>query len=140
MSTEDNKALVSRYFHAAWNQGNPAVIDDLFAANFHHHNPGVPDGGSREGFKQFNAVFPSPFPDLRITQDDVIPQGSQVWTPFPPHGTHQGELQGIAPTGKPMTVTGIETMRLSGGQIVEGWVEFDQLGMLQQLGVIPAMG
>ena len=140
MSTEDNKALVNRYFNAAWNQGNPAVIDDLFAANFHHHNPGVPNGGSREGFKQFNSVFRSAFPDLRITQDDVIAEGDKVVTRFTAHGTHQGELQGIAPTGKPVTVTGIETMRVSGGKIVEGWVEFDQLGMLQQLGVIPAPG
>ena len=140
MSTEDNKALVSRYFHAAWNQGNPAVIDDLFAATFHHHNPGVPNGGSCEGFKQFNSVFRSAFPDLRITQDDVIAEGDQVVTRFTAHGIHQGELQGIAPTGKPVTVTVIETMRVSGGKIVEGWVEFDQLGMLQQLGVIPAPG
>ena len=140
MSTEDNKALVSRYFHAAWNQGDPAVIDELFAATFHHHNPGVPNGGSRDGFKQFNSVFRSAFPDLRLTQDDVIAEGDKVVTRFTAQGTHQGELQGIAPTGKPMTVTGIEAMRVSGGKIVEGWVEFDQLGMLQQLGVIPSMG
>src|SRR5260370_42429297 len=90
MSTEDNKALVSRYFNAAWNQGNPAMIDDLFADDFHHHNPGVPNGGSREGFKQFNNVFRNAFPDLRITQEDVIAEGDQVGTPFPPHGADQG--------------------------------------------------
>ena len=140
MSAEDNKALVSRYFNAAWNQGNPSVIDDLFAATFHHHNPGVPNGGSREGFKQFNSVFRSAFPDLRISQDDVIAEGDQVVTRFTVHGTHQGELQGIPPTGKQMTITGIEIVRVSGGKIVEAWSEFDQLGMLQQLGVIPAPG
>src|SRR2546423_8912583 len=59
MSTEDNKALVNRYFNAAWNQGNPAVIDDLFAATFHHHNPGVPNGGSREGLQQIKSLFRS---------------------------------------------------------------------------------
>src|SRR6266702_392651 len=94
MSTEDNKAFLNRYFNSAWNQGNPAVIDE----------------------------------------------GDKVVTRITAQETHQGELQGIAPTGKPMTVTGIETMRVSGGKIVEGWVEFDQLGMLQQLGVIPAPG
>src|SRR3989442_11144148 len=102
MSAEDNKALVSRYFNAAWNQGNPAVIDDLFAANFHHHNPGVPNGGSREGFKQFNSVFRSAFPHLRITQDDVIAAGAKGVTRFTPPGTNQGEVPGIAPTGKPV--------------------------------------
>lgn len=140
MSAEDNKALVGRYFNAAWNEGNSAVIDELFAANFHHHNPGVPDGGSREGFKLFNGAFRSAFPDLRLTQDDVIAEGDKVVTRFTAHGTQQGELQGIAPTGKPINVTGIEIMRVSGGKIVEGWVDFDQLGMLQQLGVIPSMG
>src|SRR5260370_35034071 len=108
MSTEDNKALVSRYFNAAWNQGNPAMIDDLFAATFHHHNPGVPNGGSREGFKQFNSVFRSAFPDLRITQNDVIAEADKVVTRFTAHGTNQGELQGIAPAGKPVTVAAIE--------------------------------
>jgi len=140
MSTEDNKALVSQYFNAAWNEGNSAVIDDLFAATFHHHHPGVPNGGNREGFKQFNGVFRSAFPDLRLTQDDVTAEGEKVVTRFTAHGTHQGELQGIPPTGKPISVTGIEIMRVSGGKIVEGWVEFDQLGMLQQLGVLPSMG
>ncbi|HZU02399.1 MAG TPA: ester cyclase [Ktedonobacteraceae bacterium] len=140
MSTEDNKALVNRYFHAAWNQGNPAVIDELFAATFQAHNPAVPNGGSREGFKQFNSVFRSAFPNLRISQDDVIAEGDQVVTRFTVHGTHQGELQGIPPTGKQMTITGIEIVRVSGGKIVEAWSEFDQLGMLQQLGVIPAPG
>src|ERR1700730_13493886 len=103
MSTEDNKALVSRYFNAAWNQGNSAMIDDLFAANFHHHNPGVPDGGSREGFKLFNGVFRSAFPDLRLSQDDVIAEADKVVTRFTAHGTHKGELQGIPATGKSMT-------------------------------------
>jgi steroid delta-isomerase-like uncharacterized protein len=140
MSAEDNKALVSRYFHAAWNQGNPAVIDELFATNFQAHNPAVPNGGSREGFNQFNRVFRSAFPDLRISQDDVIAEGDQVVTRFTVHGTQQGELQGIPPTGKQMTITGMEIVRVSGGKIVEAWSEFDQLGMLQQLGVIPAPG
>ena len=140
MPTDDNKALVSRYFNAAWNQGNSAVIDDLFAATFHHHNPGVPNGGSREGFKLFNGAFRSAFPDLRLNQDDVIADEDKVVTRFTAQGTHQGELQGIPPTGKQITLTGIEIMRVSGGKIVEGWVEFDQLGMLQQLGVIPSMG
>jgi steroid delta-isomerase-like uncharacterized protein len=140
MSTEDNKALVSRYFNEAWNQGSPAVIDELFAANFHAHNPGIPDGGSREGFKQFNSVFRSAFPDLRTIRDEVIAEGDQVVTRFTAHGTQTGELQGIPPTGKPMTVTGIEIVRVSGGKIVEAWVEFDQLGMLQQLGVVPPPG
>ena len=140
MSAEDNKALVSRYFHAAWNQGNSAVIDELFATNFQAHNPAVPNGGSRDGFNQFNSVFRNAFPDLRISQDDVIAEGDQVVTRFTVHGTQQGEFQGIPPTGKQMTITGMEIVRVSGGKIVEAWSEFDQLGMLQQLGVIPAMG
>src|SRR5256884_3124307 len=105
MSTEDNKALVNRYFNAAWNQGNPAVIDELFAANFHAHNPGVPNGGSREGFKQIYSVFRSAFPDLRISQDDVIAEGDQGVTRFTAHGTHPGALQGVPPTGKQIAIT-----------------------------------
>src|SRR5947207_11324090 len=100
MSTEDNKALVNRYFNAAWNQGNPAVIDDLFAATFHHHNPGVPNGGSREGFKQFNSVFRSAFSDLRLSQDGVIGDAAEVVSRFTAQGTHERELRGIVRAGK----------------------------------------
>src|SRR5437764_13692167 len=118
MSAEDNKALVSRYFNAAWNQGNPAVIDELFATNFQANNPAVPNGGSREGFKQFNSVVRSAFPDLRSSRDDVIAEGDQVVTRLTVRGTHQGELQGIRPTGKQMTITGRGIARGIGGKLV----------------------
>src|SRR5256885_16572447 len=98
MSAEDNKALVNRYFNAAWNQGNPAVIDELFAANFHALNPGVPNGGSRGGFKKFYSVFRSAFSHLRISQEDGFAAGDQVGTRVTAHGTHQGERQGVPPT------------------------------------------
>src|SRR2546430_7939509 len=98
MSTEDNKALVDRYFSAAWNQGNPSVIDDLFAANFHHHNPGVPNGGSPGGLKQFNSVFRRALPDLRVTQDDVISEGDKVVTRFTAQGAQGPKSTRLKPS------------------------------------------
>src|SRR2546421_12721782 len=100
MSTEDNKALVNRYFNAAWNQGDPAVIDELFAANFHHHNPGVPNGGSREGFKLFNGVFRSGFSGLRVNQGGGGARGGKGGTPLIARRNPQGEDQGSRITWK----------------------------------------
>ena len=137
MSTEDNKALVNRYFNAAWNQGNPAVIDDLFAANFHHHNPGVPNGGSREGFKQFNSVFRSAFPDLRITQDDVISEGDKVVTRMTSFGKHEGDLPGAPRTGNDLKMTSITIHRIADGKLAEKWSEKDMIRLLRQIGVMP---
>ena len=139
MSVEENKALVRRFFDA-FGRNDFAALEAVTSQDVVYHTapPGLSAG--IEGYRELMAMYVSAFPDVQITVDDMIAEGDKVVTRFTAHGTHQGELQGIAPTGKPVTVTGIETMRVSGGKIVEGWVEFDQLGMLQQLGVIPTMG
>ncbi len=78
------------------------------------------------------------FPDLHVTPEDVIAEGDSVVARLTSRGTHQGEFQGIPPTGKQITLTGIEVFRIADGTIAERWGEFDFLGLLQQLGVIPS--
>lgn len=80
------------------------------------------------------------FPDARFTVEDLIAERDRVASRYTFRGTHQGDLMGIPPTGKQVTVTGIIVNRIVNGKSEEGWLNFDALGMLQQLGVAPASG
>ena len=141
MSAEQNKATTRRIFEEVWNKGNLTVIDETSAANVVNHfiPPGMAAGA--EGFKQFVMLYRGAFPDLRFTLDDVIAEGDQVVTRWTTHATHTGPLMNIPPTGKQTTVTGITIGRFdANGKAAEAWATFDQLGLLQQLGVIPMPG
>jgi predicted ester cyclase len=83
-------------------------------------------------------VYRNAFPDLHFTIDEQIAEGNTVMTRWTAHGTHNGELAGLPPTGKPAMVVGVNLDRVEHGKIVESWGIFDQFGMMQQLGVIPA--
>lgn len=139
MSTEDNKALVRRVFEEVLNQGNLALIDELYSPDYVEHTPSGPVHGT-EAYKQYLMTYRTAFPDAHYTIEDQIAEGDKVMTRWSGRGTHQGPLMGIPPTGKQSTVTGMSIGRSEGGKIVEVWTEFDLLGVLQQLGVIPTMG
>jgi len=139
MSTEDNKALVRRFYEEVFNQRNLALVDELCTTTHMFHNPPTTLHG-REEFKQLLSLYTRAFPDARFTIEDQIAEGNMVASRYTFRGTQRGELMGIAPTGKPVTVTGITINRIAGGKSEEGWLNFDALGMLQQLGVIPSMG
>ena len=137
MSAEENKTLVRRLIDEVYNQGNLDAADELLATDYVDHNalPGQESG--LEGYKGVVATLHSAFPDYEITIEDQVAEGDKVVTRYTGRGTHQGELMGIAPTGKSVELTGISVQRVSGGKLVEEWGEWDQLGMMRQLGVIP---
>jgi steroid delta-isomerase-like uncharacterized protein len=139
MSTEENRALIRRLYEDVFNQRNLALVDELCTSDQAFHNPPTTLHG-REEFKQLLSLYLTAFPDARFTVEDVIAEGDRVASRYTFRGTHQGELMGIAPTGKQVTVSGIIMNRIVGGQVAEGWLNFDALGMLQQLGAIPAPG
>jgi steroid delta-isomerase-like uncharacterized protein len=141
MSTEDNKALVRRFYEEGWNQGNLAVFDELLAPNHVLHDPGFPQPiHGLEGFKQYYGGYATAFPGNQITVEAYIAEGDTVVSRWTGRGTHKGDLLGIPPTGKQVTVTGITINRIANGKIAEDWSNYDMLGMLQQLGVVPPMG
>ncbi len=141
MSTEDNKATTRRFFEEVFNRGNLAIVDEIKSSNYMFHDPGLPEPvRGPEGFKHYLAMFRTAFPDLHSTIEDLLAEGEKVAVRFTFAGTQQGELMGIPPTGKQVTVTAILIARLVNGKFVEGWINYDALGMLQQLGVIPAQG
>jgi steroid delta-isomerase-like uncharacterized protein len=140
MSTEQNKALMRRFYEEVFNKKNLAGVDAFVDPQIIEHNlpPGLSAG--IEGTRQFIGMYLAAFPDLHLTTEDLIAEGDKVTARLIYRGTHRGELIGIPPTGKQVTVTGIQIVRVADGKIAENWVEFDALGILQQLGVIPAMG
>jgi steroid delta-isomerase-like uncharacterized protein len=136
MTPEQHKALVRRFIDSVWNQGDLTLIDDLIVPDYIQHAAGVPPG--REGVKQFFALLRAAFPDIRNTIEDMIAEGDKVAWRSTIRGTHTGTFRGIPPTGKLITITAINILRLANGQFVENWGEQDNLGLLQQLGVAPA--
>ena len=140
MSSESHKTLVRRYYEEMWNTGDLALIDAWFAPSYANIDPATPGGvvHGPEGMKQLVTAYRAAFPDLRFTIDDMIAEGDQVASRWTARGTHRGDLRGIPPTGLSVTVTGITFTRLDGGMIVEDRVNWDTLGLLQQLGAVPA--
>jgi predicted ester cyclase len=139
--SEQNKALSKRNIDEVWNQRKLAVIDELVAPNSVLHDPTVPGGkvSGSQGYRQFVEIYLAAFPDLHFTIQDQFADGDKVATRWTGSGTQTGALMGIAPTGKRSTVTGITIDRYQNGKAVESWVNYDALGMFQQLGVIPML-
>jgi steroid delta-isomerase-like uncharacterized protein len=139
MSADESKAIARRYATEFWSEGNTSLADQLLAPEYVVHDPGVPDRkGGPEGDKETLAVFRSVFPDLRFDIEDVIGEDDRATVRWTAHGTHQGAYMGLPPTGKRMSMAGISVYRIAGGKIAEQWGVWDTLGMLQQMGAMPA--
>jgi steroid delta-isomerase-like uncharacterized protein len=138
--SEENKAVVYRYCEEVVNQRRIDLAEEIFAPDFVNHAavPGQESG--LESLKQFFAMIDAGFPDFQVTVEDLFAEGDKVAVRFTFLGTHEGEFMGIAPTGKRVTMPGIDILRVVDGKIVELWGQEDMLGMMQQLGTIPSAG
>lgn len=135
MSVEENKAISRRIFEEAFNKGNLAVADEHIATNYVYHGPVGMEYKGTEGLKQLATMYRTAFPDLHITIDDVVAEGDKVVTRFTLRGTFKGEMMGMAPTGKQVTITGAVFSHFVSGKEVEAFPFIDMLDMYQQLGV-----
>lgn len=141
MSTEENKMIARRFNEAIqsyWRDGSFDALEVLVAPDFVHHGPGLPP--DLAGLKQMLPAFRTAFPDLEITIEEIMAERDKVFDRATWRATHQGELMGIPPTGKQVTVQEMHIGRIADGKVVERWFEWDALGMMQQLGVAPASG
>jgi steroid delta-isomerase-like uncharacterized protein len=138
MSAE-NKVLIRRWFEEVWNKGRAAAIDELLAGNAVLHGFG-PQPATAAAFKQFHAAYRNAFPDVTIQIEEIVAEGDVVAARWRAKGTHRGDGLGMAASGKAAEFNGMGFARVEGGKIAEGWNLFDQLGMLQQLGIatVPA--
>jgi steroid delta-isomerase-like uncharacterized protein len=139
MSTEDNKALMRRFVEEVFNKKNLAAIDEFIAPNHVDHTLPAFLPTTPEGTKRAIGMYLKAFPDLHLTVEDMIAEGDKVVIRFTSRGTQQRAFMGIPPTGKQVTISSIVIARIADGKIVEQWGLDDQMGMLQQLGVIPAL-
>jgi len=132
--SSDNKAVARRWFDQVWNAGRAEAIDEMLAADAVVHGLGD-DLRGPAGFKPFHAAYRNAFPDVTIQVDELVAEGPMVAIRWSGSGTHHGDGLGFAATGRPVQFSGMALVRIEGGKIVEGWNNFDQLGMLQQLGM-----
>ncbi len=125
MSTGETKAFLRRYLDALSGKDKPAATIDTYIAD------------SDEELKQHIVFFEAAFPRYKLIADDMIAEGDKVAVHARFEGTHQGELMGIPPTGKEVSVPFIITYRIAEGKIVQHWMSFDRMALMEQLGVAP---
>ncbi len=141
MATDQNKTLVRRFFDEMCNGRKLGIAEELFAANHVYHDPQTPTGAGPEGMKQVIATYQTAFPDAHWdVQEMIAAENDLVVTRWIGSGTDKVGLMGIPATGKSLRVEGIWMHRIAQNKIVESWVVWDTLGMLQQMGVVPMMG
>lgn len=141
--SEQLKANVRRFYQEAWNGGRVDVVDELFSDDYIDHDAVTHTGGmsGRDSAKAFVQVFRAAIPDLRCDIEDQIAEDDKVVSRWVATGTHQGELMGVAPTGRSFRVDGISIDRFDrDGRFVEGWGTWDGIALLRQIGALPSPG
>jgi predicted ester cyclase len=131
-----NKEIVRRAWEEPWR--NIDVVDELLSSNYIGHDPALPEPirgiqGAKDNFNQYRSAFEG----AQITVKEQVAEGNLVATRWEGRGRHTGDVMGIAPTGKDVVVAGQTLSRVENGSIAEEWVNWDTLGMLQQIGAIP---
>jgi steroid delta-isomerase-like uncharacterized protein len=134
--SEQNKTIARQVFEDIQSQRNIALIDKIVAGDYVGYTPPAVIHGP-EGAKRFEAMLHEAFPDYRVTVEDQVAEGDKVATRWTARGTHKGQFQGMPPTGKQITMSGMTIFRIANGKLVEGWNNPDLLGLLQQLGLVP---
>ena len=138
MSSEEiNKAIIRRYWDEKWNVRRPAVLDELMLANVAYHGTSMEMHGIEE-YRQVYASYLSALHDSKAVIEDLVAEGDKVASRVMVSAAHKGELGSIPATGKTITIRLFTMFRLAEGKIAEEWEIFDEMGIMQQLGVIPA--
>jgi steroid delta-isomerase-like uncharacterized protein len=140
MANEQNEQVVRRTFDA-FSTGDTSAVEELIAADAVAHDPAQPEEArGPEGFKQTIELYRTAFPDLTFTIDEIFCDGDLVCTRWSTTGTHDGDLMGIPATGNHITSSGISIDRVVDGKVVENWVQWDNLGLMQQVGATETAG
>lgn len=139
MSTKENKEIVCRFFDLGPSQGDISAARELLAPDFALHVP-LPAAPGIQGIRDVVTACRAAFEHLNVTVEDMVAEGDKVAARFTARGIHKGAFMGLPPTGKPITMTGIEIFRIENGRIAELWGEANLLGLMVQLGIVPSFG
>jgi steroid delta-isomerase-like uncharacterized protein len=134
--TAQNKAIVRDYIDRLFTKGDLSAVDDCLTGDYVDHDPPFGSPAGREGMRGAAAMFRAAFPDWHAEVGLLIAEGDLVVEQFTASGTQRGEVMGVPPTGKTITLPGIQIFRIEGGRIAERWGQLDELGLLRQLGLV----
>ena len=133
---EQNKNTVTEFIDALFTKGHLGAVDEYLAEKFVNHDPPIGVTADREGMRAAGAMFRAAFPDWHSEMDILVGEGDLVVEHFTASGTQQGEILGVPPSGRTVTLPGINIWRVRDGRIVERWGRLDELGLLRQLGLV----
>jgi len=139
MSNAENIAIVRQLLNAVSSEDH-AALERLVAPTWVNHDPSLPPMQGHEGIRQLSGMFHTAFPDVRMEFEDVLADGDKVAARFCMTGTNTGSFMGMPPSGKSINVTATGIFRLRDGKVTDNWVNLDVMGLMQQVGAIPAQG
>ncbi len=140
MGAEENRRLAQRFFDDVMNGMDTTAAAEILAPEFATHHPNFPVARGPEGVLGVLNMLRSAIPDLQYAVQDIIADDATVAVRWLARGTHRGNFMGIQPTGNPVSVSGIDIFQVRAGRVVEGWVNSDILGLMQQFGALPPLG
>jgi len=138
MSIEENKKIVRRFFDVGPSEGDLSAANELLAPNFTLHVP-LPCSPGIQGINDVISACRAAFEGLNVMIEDMVAEGDKVAARFTARGIHKGVFMGLPPTGRPITMTGIEIFRIENDKIAELWGEANLIGLMQQLGILPPL-
>jgi steroid delta-isomerase-like uncharacterized protein len=141
LSPEQNNAIAEKFFGSVWNKGDFRVLDTLISPDALDHSTVGGKMTAERGSGSFRGIvsmFRQAMPDIQLRIDDEVYAGDKVVHRWNMTGTDTGGVMGMPPSGKTLTFTGTTIVRMEDGKITERWAIVDELGLLQQLGVIPS--
>ena len=136
MTPEAAEKIIRRYYDEMINKRNLDIVNELLASDWIDHSPSM-SADTLEAEKERMKGMIDAFPDMEATIDDVVVVGDKVISRWTITGTNTGELMGMPATGKPAKVSGIQIERVGGGRIHERWENWDEMGFMAQLGMMP---
>jgi steroid delta-isomerase-like uncharacterized protein len=135
----DSRAIVRRLYEEAWNRRKLELVSDLISPSHAlHDNNSSGSSVGPEAYKALMALYLAAFPDLRFTVEDTVAEKDKVAASWSISGTHKGEFWGVRPTNKKISMDGITIHHIANGKIIDSYISFDALGLMRQLGVVPA--
>lgn len=139
--SDDNKTIVRQLYEEVWNKRRLELVDEIISPSHALHDPNLTDSAiGPEAYKRQVTRFVTAFPDLHFNVEDMFGERDKLAVAWTISGTHRGEFMGIPASNKKVSVDGITLNHIVNGKIMDSYISWDALGLMRQLGVVPALG